>query len=211
MSIRMGRFKCPCCGCGFSAAAATGFYSGGGRGLDMNPRVPELEDIVLMCPCCGYASADMDEAVTDEVRACVASEGYRSLRSGISENEAVTRAYLAARLLVLRSEPERAAETFLLGHWCAQNSGLESDPCLAGAIEQFSLCLEGKEDAGAAAVLIDCMRQAGRFAEAAENAEKLLRTAEGERLAGLLEFELSLIGRRDSGAHGMDEVPHEIL
>lgn len=197
-SYRMKKLDCPCCGKPIEVRLMRGYYQALAPDLDGYPHEPAEYDRVVVCPSCGYASERMEERADPRAVEAVQAPEYQMLLK--SPGDDILRRLRLAVLL------DRAAEDLLREacHWLALSWRLrelgESGDAERGSAAE---CLEGyllrEQDPVMAIVLIDCLRQLGREAEAEETADALTPFLTEDWMRRAVEREKELLARHDRG------------
>lgn len=200
------RVKCQCCGHVFEENLLRGFFQNNAMGLDRNPHTPAVYDTIVLCPQCGYATRHLNKPVSEQVKVYVQSSVFCQLKESLPYNDPLSKFVLCANILGETGDFKSAADTYLMGHWYALDKAEATDAFLPKAIECYSHYLEKHQDIETAIVLIDCLRQAGRFDEANETAQSLQPYIKIERLQRIVSYELQLISSRDAKPHLVSEV-----
>ena len=199
---------CNCCGKRFQAKLLKGFFNEHPLGLDGNPHHPAAYDRVTACPHCGYSSSNMNAAVSAEIRSIVNSSKYKDVLGNPFFDDTTKKLLLAGHIAAKKADYLEAAYCYLMAMW--HFSEIDSDKvgnAREKAITYFSRYLSQTRDDEMALVLIDLLRQASRFEEAAETAsslEEYVSTDAG--VMRMLMFEKSLIEKKDTSTHSVKEV-----
>lgn len=205
MSFATKRVICRCCGQEFSAKVLKGFLSTGAD-LDSNPHQPEIYEKAVVCPHCGYVTSQLRAEVSDAMRTDVRSPEYRQILSDETLPDTARRLILDARMMQMRDDGRNAGYQYLTAFWCVRERGETSCDLLEKAVGCFSEYLETNADVDTAMVLIDCLRQLGRFIESQETAESLSAYVSDPDLHRVLQYERTLAARQDTRPHARSEV-----
>lgn len=207
-SYRTCNITCGCCGHTYPARILQGYFQSGPVDLDLNPHRPEVYDQVVMCPSCGYASMRIWEPVMPGAAAQTESAEYQSIFHNPDLSDVRKKLLLAASIEQASGNAQGAGYLYLMECWYLAEQGLEQEraAALKRAITEYTTYLTDMPDYHAAITLIDCLRQAGRFAEALESAESLRSYPLPEYLEVLVRYELELIATKDVGSHSQNEV-----
>lgn len=217
-------WRCPVCETesGQLYAAARTELPPGPPDLDTRAFLDKLESglphSVWRCPECGFAEAPKiylqeREPVGDYVAALVRSHAYRAQLEDESLPH-LARSWLC-RAMVEGAEGRlvRAGWSALCGAWACDDLGDEGPArhCRLRALHLWS----GVDEAGEAIVeqgfaasqllLADVLRRAGRFEEARWRCHRGLSGRPEEPFRSLLEFEIEVVAREDTGAHHVGE------
>lgn len=196
---------CPCCGKEFEGKILKGFFQNNVMGLDRNPHTPAIYDTVIMCPHCDYASANMNKPATDSVKRLIYSAPYLELKKRLHHDSVLLKIVLSAKIYEELFAFKAAADTYLLGYWHSLESNARNVEYLSKAIQNYSAYLENNKDIETAIAFIDCLRQAGNFAEAQETAESLIPYIDNSQVKKIVSFELQLIQKNDETPHLVSE------
>lgn len=200
---------CPVCGQTFSAKVIMSYsVNGNFRSLDGDPHVPELFDMVCLCPHCGYAFTDPKEEADAYTRTIVHSENYQKVFQAEDVPETARKLLLAGYLAEQKGDAGKASVQYLHAYWFFRNNGLAGiEEARDKAIEGMEKYLESKADKHAAMVLVDLLRQKGAFEAALDAVNSLGKYLKGDEnllKAGALEWKLIMAG--DAKEHMFGEV-----
>lgn len=173
--------------------------------LDLRPGEPVRSTMarwLQACPHCGYAAPDITEAHPAGAEA-VAAAPYRALIADTA-HPALARRFLAwAHVLEETGALHAAAEATLHAAWVADDLNRE-DLARQWRREAVALWRSGPAlDAEQSVRVIDALRRAGDFAEAAAAAEALDALNPPEAVAQVTALEARLIAAEDMGRHSM--------
>ena len=171
----------------------------------MNPHNPSIFRRVVVCPNCHYATDAVNKFASQEVREVVSSSEYQELYMSAYQHEIMKSLRLAAYISEKVADSKDAARLYLTMHWYIQRQNTFAPEWLDKAIDNYQHYLSDVPDLDAALVLIDCLRQAGRFEEATESAMSLQTYIANVNQKKILDLELKLIQQRDSYAHLQSE------
>ena len=194
--------RCACCGKAFSAEIPTGFFSPV-CDLDGNPHNPAIFDTALMCPHCGYVSADFTEAVDSAVRDYVFSQPYQTI--GQEENLTARKLLREAAIADFQNDPLRASAAWRKLAWFRREDGEEPVSEYLQAAGRLGVYLQENLNIRLALILCDCLRQAGRFEEAEDTLRELAPWITGEELKTLFLYEQRLCDSLDCAPHSESE------
>ena len=173
--------------------------------LDLRPGEPVRSTMVRWletCPHCGYAAPDISEAHPAGAQA-VAAAPYRALIADTA-HPVLARRFLAwAHVLEETGALHAAAEATLHAAWVADDLNRD-DLARQWRREAVALWRSGPAlDAEQSVRVIDALRRAGDFAEAAAAAEALDALNPPEAVAQVTALEARLIAAEDMGRHSM--------
>ena len=173
--------------------------------LDLRPGEPVRSTMarwLQACPHCGYAAPDIAEADPAAAQA-VAAAPYRALIADTA-HPVLARRFLAwAHVLEETGALHAAAEATLHAAWVADDLNRE-DLARQWRREAVALWRSGPAlDAEQSVRVIDALRRAGDFAEAAAAAATLLASHPPEAVAQVGSLEARLIAAEDGGRHSM--------
>lgn len=204
----MPRIECALCGA-FSQQNEVGAVEPAGPpDLDTRPAEPlrsTVADWMQLCPYCGYASPDISYAA-EGAAALAASPECKALESRFLRH---------AWLLEQMGHYADAGWTALHGAWLADDLG-QAETAAASRRRALELWQRGKQSGQAFlddlahefAVVCDLLRRLSQFDEARATC---LAGLQEEPLPAVLEdilrLQLSLIQRRDTAAHNLEELP----
>jgi hypothetical protein len=162
--------------------------------LDLRPGEPTRSTLpkwLQTCRGCGAVAPDL-AVLTAEQRPMVESAAYR----GLNGPGAATGFLRWARLC---ADATSRGEAMLQAAWAADDADAASDA--AGYRREAAAAWAEPVDTEGALRLLDVLRRAGAFAEAAALAERLGATPLDENSARIVAFQQARIGARDSGRH----------
>ena len=171
--------------------------------LDLRPGEPirgAMTRWLQQCPGCGYAAPDITKAHPAAALA-VAAAPFRALLADASCPPLGRRFLAWAHVLEETGALHAAAEATLQAAWVADDLGL---PELSRSCRQEAVALwrSGPPlDAEQTVRVIDALRRAGAWEDAAHSAEALLAANPPEPVAQVLALELRLVLARDGGRH----------
>ena len=173
--------------------------------LDLRPGEPVRSTMarwLQACPHCGYAAPDISEAHPAGAQA-VAVAPYRALIADTA-HPVLARRFLAwAHVLEETGALHAAAEATLHAAWVADDLD-RSDLARQWRREAVALWRSGPAlDTEQSVRVIDALRRAGDFAEAAAAAEALDALNPPEAVAQVVALEARLIGVEDAGRHSI--------
>lgn len=165
--------------------------------LDLRPGEPTrstLSNWILICPSCGAAAPDLT-ALGPAARAAMETDAYRK-PAGPAEAAPFLR---WAELCRAAGQTAEAAEATLEAAWAADDAASAS---ASAALRRQAAALWGDPpDAATALRVIDALRRAGEFAQAASRAAALAATTLDESETEVLRFQRARIAARDVGRH----------
>ncbi len=199
-SYRMKKLDCPCCGRPIEVRLMRGYYQALPSDLDGYPHEPAEYDRVVVCPFCGYASERMEEQADPRAVEAVKSPEYQMLLNAPGD-DILRRLRLA--ILLDRAAEDRLGEAchWLTLSWRLRELGESSGAERGNAAQCLERYLLQKQDPVMAIVLIDCLRQLGREAEAEETADALTPFLTEEWMRRAVESEKELLARHDREPH----------
>lgn len=206
MSYYTSEITCPCCGRKSTQRLLAGTFTHGIPDLDLNRHNPEIYDAVFQCPHCGYVCEDTSTPVSEEIRTLVLSQEYQDAVADDELAPAIKKQMLHGALLEAAGQHRKAGFAYQRAYWLMRDSGSEDLSALHDAISCFADHLTENYDETCCMVLIDCLRQARRFDEAAATADYLLKYTRDADLIPLIRFEQKLIATQDSAVHSVSEV-----
>ena len=173
--------------------------------LDLRPGEPVRSTMsrwLQACPHCGYAAPDISEAHPAGAEA-VAAAPYRALIADTS-HPVLARRFLAwAHVLEETGALHAAAEATLHAAWVADDLDRD-DLARQWRREAVALWRSGPAlDAEQSVRVIDALRRAGDFAEAASAAAALGASSPPEAVAQVSALEARLIAAEDTGRHSI--------
>ena len=208
-TFRFEELTCPFCGKTFSAKVVMSYSTNGSfRSLDGDPHVPEIFDMVHLCPHCGYAFSDPKAEIDAYTRMIVRSENYQKIFQAEEVPSTARKLLLSAFMAEQKEERGKAAMQYLHACWYFRDNNLpgkgEALEKTIGALERY---LEANVDKNAAMTLVDLLRQKGAFDEAFETVNSLGKFLKGEEtLLKVAAFEWRQIIAGDSKPHVLGEV-----
>lgn len=206
MSFAVKDIVCNCCGHKFQARILKGFFSAGSD-LDSNPHQPEIYEKAVLCPHCGYAASRVNAEVDGAVREAVSSSEYCKMLTDKTVPEPVRRLALDAKLMRIRCDSKSAGYQYLTASWCAREHKYEYKWLLEKAVECFAAYLESNADVDTALVMIDSLRQLGKFSDVRETVESLSEFVSDSEFKKVLLYEQALADAGDVQPHSRSEVP----
>lgn len=173
--------------------------------LDLRPGQPLRATMgrwLQQCPQCGYAAPDISEAHPAAAQA-VGAANFRALLNEASHPPLARRFLAWALVLEETGALHAAAEATLQAAWTADDLGR---PELARAfrLDAVALWRSGPPlDAEQTVRVVDALRRAEEWEDAANTARALLRENPPEAVAQVLALELRLIEARDAARHSV--------
>jgi pentatricopeptide repeat protein len=204
---------CGACGHSFAFQDLNSTNTLGAPDLDMRPAEMQrstMQTWVQRCRKCGFCARDV--SVFDErMRSVLADPEYQAR---VRDHTLLSRFACAGMLAEAAGNSTDAGWHYLSAAWDADDRDLDLHARYHRnlAADAFLRVLaDGKtfiEEKGASeAVVVDCLRRAGRSDEAEKLLDQALTAGCGEAIAGVLEFQRDLIRRGDRGAHVVGEAP----
>jgi hypothetical protein len=152
------------------------------------------------CPSCGYAAPNITRAHPATAQA-VAAAPFRALMAEQSYPPLARRFLAWAHVLEETGALHAAAEATLQAAWVADDLGLE-DLSRLWRLEAVALWRGGPPlDAEQTVRIIDALRRAEAFDDAAATAHTLSRADASEAIAQVVGLEMRLIAAQDTGRH----------
>ena len=171
--------------------------------LDLRPGEPvrsAMSRWLQQCPNCGYAAPDITKAHPAAALA-VAAAPFRALLADASAPPLARRFLAWGHVLEETGALHAAAEASLQAAWVADDLGL---PELSRSWRQEAVARwrSGPPlDAEQTLRVVDALRRAGAWEDAAHTAETLAAQHPPEAVAQVLALELRLVAARDGGRH----------
>lgn len=186
----------------------------GAPDLDVRPP-PMLRDTIDCwiqdCSACGYVASDIARG-EDGIDAVLASDAYRALAGvpGPGAERLISAFRRRAMIDDARGNPDGAGNRLLQAAWVADDSGAAATAiaCRREAAARMAAHLAGGDPPVEYRLrLVDVLRRARLFAEAATEADAVLATAPpGDMLAAIAAFQNKLIAAADTDRHTVDEI-----
>lgn len=205
---------CGCCGHAFRTCVLGSTNAFGYCDLDMRP--PEMARSTLgaqvrHCSSCGYCAVDIRQ-FTPELRPVIESEAYQEQLKSADRPTVASFFICAGMLRETVGDHEMAGRLFLKAAWVCDDKGRDdlARQWRSRAADQLLTalpsCDASEEGAGnLEAIIVDCLRRAGRVDKALE----LIQYAEGGACAPsarkVLAFQRVLIARGDTACHNAAE------
>ena len=179
---------------------------------DLDLRPPEMQRSTMgawlqECPACGLVTPSLDDKSIDDQVALKSSE-YLLVRNDCSLPPLARRFMCGAIISEARREPYVAFQRMLCAAWVADDANLSelARACRLKAAayleRQSGLHLPQK------AQLLDVLRRAGAWDTAETLAAELAAGGLDERMARIVAFQVTLIGRRDGSRYTVkDAIP----
>ena len=201
---------CVCCGKKYETNILKGYSTIGNSciDLDTNPHSPAVYERVLICPNCGYATAEPYTAISEEVKSLVKEDRYQEILKSKQYDDICKGLLLAGYLSVKSRNVKEAGYNYLLAYWYMKENGIsEFEKARGKAIKNFERYLIKTPDLEVAMILVDLLRQSEQFSEAMETLTSLERyIANNNMLKEVSLFEEKLIKSKDSKSHRIEEV-----
>ena len=186
----------------------------GAPDLDVRPP-PMLRDTIDCwlqdCPACGYAATDIARG-EDGIDAVLASDAYRALAGVAGDGAPRLISAFRRRAMIddARGDPDGAANRLLQAAWVADDSGAAAAAiaCRREAAARMAAHLAASDPPLEYRLrLVDVLRRARLFAEAATEADTVLAAAPpGNVLTAIAAFQHKLIAAGDTDRHTVDEI-----
>lgn len=180
---------------------------------DLDLRPPEMKRSTMgawlqECPHCRYVAPDISEAAGDLTR--VLSPEYVAALNDQSLPD-FARRFVAHSILILGTDKAGAGFAMLRAAWVCDDR--RKPEAAAECRNRAADCMaaqrpfpDSENGITAGAVLVDVLRRAGRFEEAAAECDSLLEfEATKDVLRKVLEYQARLIAARDTGGHTVSE------
>lgn len=171
--------------------------------LDLRPGEPVRSTMarwLQQCPGCGYAAPNITRAHPAAAQA-VAAAPFRALMAEQGYPPLARRFLAWAHVLEETGALHAAAEATLQAAWVADDLGLEELSRL-WRLDAVALWRGGPPlDAEQTVRIIDALRRAEAFDDAAATAQSLCQADAPEAIAQVVGLELRLIAARDTGRH----------
>jgi len=208
------RKHCAVCGAESDHTVIGGVNQFGAGDLDSRPAEPQRSAItswVQRCPTCGYCAHDLNEAQPG-AQAVVESEPYRNQLSD-STAPALANAFLC-KGIIDGEAGNYAAATWALVHaaWVCDDAHLDrrARRCRADAAEMarraeaHEQLLTNLHDADTA-ILVDLLRRSGQPDKALIVIAERRGGITNSTIAKMLDYEVALIARGDTGCHTIED------
>lgn len=202
------KITCMCCSKKHEVNLLKGYLVEDVVDLDTNPHNPALYDRVILCPNCGYATAEPYTAIDDTVRVLVEGDNYKEILSKHQYDDTSKKLLLAGYLSVKKRNAKEAGYNYLLAYWyLKEKHSNDAHKACEKAIKNFERYLISNEDLNIAMIVIDCLRQMQRFDDALETANSLESYIhDNPKIKSILVYEKKLIINKDADTHRMSEV-----
>jgi hypothetical protein len=173
--------------------------------LDLRPGEPVRSTMgrwLQQCPNCGYAAPDIGRAHPAAAQA-VAAAPFRALVAEASHPPLARRFLAWGHVLEETGALHAAAEATLHAAWVADDLGM-AELARAWRLDAVALWRSGPPlDAEQNLRIIDALRRAETWDDAAASAEALRQDATEEAIGQVAALELRLIAARDAGRHSV--------
>jgi hypothetical protein len=173
--------------------------------LDLRPGQPvrgTMQRWLQQCPHCGYSAPDITQAHPAAAQA-VGAANFRALLNDASHPPLARRFLAWALVLEETGALHAAAEATLHAAWTADDLG-RADLASTWRLEAVALWRSGPPlDAEQRVRVVDALRRAEVWDDAADTAQALLREKPPEAVAQVLMLELRLIEAQDTGRHSV--------
>lgn len=171
--------------------------------LDLRPGEPVRSSMsrwLQQCPSCGYAAPDIAKAHPAAAQA-VAAAPFRALLAETGHPPLARRFLAWGHVLEETGALHAAAEATLQAAWVADDLG-RADLARHWRLDAVALWRSGLPlDAEQTVRVVDALRRAETWEDAAATAEALQRSRPPEAVAQVIGLELRLIAARDAGRH----------
>lgn len=173
--------------------------------LDLRPGQPvrgTMARWLQQCPHCGYAAPDITQAHPAAAQA-VGAANFRALLNEATHPPLARRFLAWALVLEETGALHAAAEATLHAAWTADDLG-KAELARSWRLEAVALWRSGPPlDAEQRVRVVDALRRAEEWTDAANTAQALLAEHPPEAVAQILMLELRLIGTRDMDRHSV--------
>jgi len=166
---------------------------------------------IQRCPSCGYCSSDVTK-FDARFRPVIAGTAYRLQLADVRYPDIASTFICAAMLDEASGRRDGAGWAYLHAAWTLDDAKKDELACLcrSKAADRFlALTTDGhpfaQQPSASEAILTDCLRRAGRGAEALRVIERALSENCVDIIAKILVLERSLIQRGDTGGHLVQE------
>lgn len=201
---------CVCCGEKYEISMMKGYSAVENSciDLDTNPHSPALYERVILCPNCGYATAEPYTLIPDDIKVLVKDDNYQNILKSKQYDDTCRKLLLAGYLSVKNRNAKEAGYHYLLAFWYMKEHGFaEFEKAREKAIKNFERFLKETPDYEVAMILVDLLRQSERFDEAMETLISLKQyIANNNVLKNVSLYEEKLIKSKDSKSHRLEEV-----
>jgi uncharacterized protein (DUF2225 family) len=205
---------CSACGLVFTHGVLLTTNAFGSPDLDTRP--PEMKRSTMhawiqRCPSCGFCSRDVTK-FDERFRAVMSSSPYRLQLADTSYPDLASTFICEAMLVEAVARRDNAGWAYLQAAWALEDA--EKDDlarnCRSRAADIFlALLAEGRtfsEMPGASeAIVSDCLRRAGRGADALQVIERALSQSFEDIIHKVLVLQRTLIQREDTSRHVIEE------
>lgn len=202
------QFVCPVCGKKFTAEIAPDLDEPERVGLDTNTHNPLQFEKVVICPECGYSSAQYANNEDQEIIDFVNSEEYKSLLKS-EWSEGFKKWMLAGFVSKFAGYHFDAGYEFMTAGWYIREFGGDTDDLVYAfnmAVSEFATYVDESNELKPALILLDLLRQTGDFEKATDFAFGLKDSEVDDQTKKIIDFELECISKKDITEHYMDEV-----
>jgi hypothetical protein len=194
---------CAVCGTGSRQAPFRPMPPEQAPDLDLRPGEPVRSSMarwLQQCPSCGYAAPDIAKAHPAAAQA-VAAAPFRALLAETGHPPLARRFLAWAHVLEETGALHAAAEATLQAAWVADDLG-RADLARQWRLEAVALWRAGPPlDPEQTVRVVDALRRAEAWDDAAATAEALRRSNPPEAVAQVIGLEIRLITARDAGRH----------
>jgi hypothetical protein len=205
---------CSACGHVFTHGTWASTNAFGSPDLDTRPpemRRSTMHTWIQRCPSCGFCSRDVTK-FDDRFRAVMSGPPYRLQLADTRYPDLASTFICEAMLVEAVARRDEAGWAYLQAAWVLEDAKKDdlARNCRSRAADIFLVLLaEGRtfsETPGALeAIVSDCLRRAGRGAEALQVIERALSQSFEELIHKVLVFQRRLIQREDTSRHLIQE------
>ena len=205
---------CGACSHIFAHRALASTNSFGSPDLDTRPppmRRSTMDAWIARCPSCGFVSRDFKN-FDDKFRGVLSSAPYRAQLADTRFPVLASTFICGAMLAEAIGRRKESGWAHLQAAWVLDDAKKDelARHCRSRAADVFLVLITGGEvfskPAGASeAITVDCLRRAGRGAEALPVLEAGLNRGFAEFINKMLAFQKTLIDRGDTSGHLMEE------
>lgn len=200
--------KLICAHCGKESEQTTIYSSSSFGNMDLDTR-PPMSDMTLQyevqeCPHCHFCNNTIADATN-------IPESFSPEYDALSKDNVISKAakkfLLAAMLRSQLGDNLKAGEYYLKAAWIFDDENAQGAATDArkNAAKYFRKHVDATDDGDVAIMLVDVLRRAGDFNDAADLIN-LIGDTEDDLLNNVLAFEKSLISKNDTSCHNMGEI-----
>ncbi len=202
-------YTCPICGRHFYAYTTTDLQDCKSKGLDINPYDDQIFDQIIMCPQCGFSALKYCNIEDIEVIEYVNSPEYQVYYNDENIDTVYKKWMLAGFISKLIGQYYDSGYEFMVAGWYIRKVHGNVDDFVYSmnmAIQQMSAYVEETMEIEPALIILDLLRQIGRFEQAADFAFGLKESGIDTNTEKFIDHELDLIARQDVNEHLMEEI-----